>query len=65
MKPEDPARATDMPFLEERQLTEEQRSAAVKALLDQGFSVADIWNLAPSLLVDRPESAQTISLPIV
>ena len=56
--------SSELPFLEVQQLTEEERTEAVKALLAQGFSVADIWTIAPSLLSVFPASAQTISIPL-
>ena len=63
MEPQGPRRATDLPFLDERPLTEEQRSRTVKALLDQGFCIADIWEIAPSLLSPQLETLPLVSLP--
>ena len=63
MDPEYPRGAADLPFLDERPLTEEQRSRTVKALLDQGFSVADIWEIAPTLLSPQLEMLPLMSLP--
>jgi hypothetical protein len=51
-------------IFEERQLTEEQRTEAVKALLAQGFSVADIWKLAPRLLTASPGRSPMFRLPV-
>ena len=51
-------------LFEERQLTEEQRTEAVKALLAQGFSISDIWKLAPTLLAASPCSSPVCRLPV-
>ena len=63
MKPDVPWKPTALPFLEERQLTEEQRTQAVRTLLDRGFSVADVWRMAPALLSDEPDVIATLSVP--
>jgi hypothetical protein len=51
-------------LFEERQLTEEQRTEAVKALLAQGFSISDIWKIAPSLLAALPCKSPVVRLPV-
>ena len=53
----------DLPFTETRRLTEEQRTEAVKALLAQGFSIAQVWEMAPSLLAGEPGTATLFALP--
>ncbi len=63
MKREDPCRTAEMPFLETTLLTEEQRKAVIRALLDQGFSSADILTLAPSLLSDQVEGTPILAIP--
>ena len=51
-------------LFEERQLTEEQRTEAVKALLAQGFSISDIWRIAPTLLAASPGKSPVFRLPV-
>ena len=55
---------TSLPFAEKRPLTEEQRTEAVKLLLDQGFSVGEIATIAPSLLASEPATESLLAIPI-
>lgn len=53
----------DRIFQGERPLTEEQRTDAVKMLLSQGFTVADVWLIAPQLLAVDPGTAEIVAIP--
>ena len=48
----------------ERSVTEEDRSEVVKAFLENGFTIPDIWRIAPALLEASPGSTPTVSFPI-
>jgi hypothetical protein len=65
MHPDDPCGTPDLDFLEERTLTERQRTEAIRSLIDQGFSIADIWKMAPALLGEEPDRMEAISIPLL
>jgi hypothetical protein len=52
----------DLPQAREHRLTEQQRTETVRTLLVQGYSIGDIWCIAPALLAADPGEESTVLL---